>query len=100
MTNKPEPLNLEDIEQALSYALDLLTELKHEIRKKIKSACEFYLKYKDKPALLLEENPRLIRRFPFVFLYRSNAGKYLSDEDMIKYREWLFKRTFKGHFRK
>jgi|GEM_PF-2770731 len=29
------------------------------IRQRIKSACEFYLKYKDKPELLLKEHPNL-----------------------------------------
>ena len=52
----------------------------------IKSACNFYLRYKDKPKLLIEEQSIFLK-------------KIMEDLEMIKtdpnYNEWLFKLAFK-----
>jgi len=84
---KPQPLDLEKIEEEiidrfnehqpheLQEELDLIKEV---LKQRIKSACEFYLRYKDKLELLEKEHPNLVE-------YDKN----------MKYNDWLFKLAFK-----
>ena len=130
-TKNPQPLDLEDLkefapnelvkaimsqmiyglykeeklvdtkEEAIELAQDLLTEILDEIKQRLKSACEFYLRYKDKPALLAKEIPK----------YKKEIEKFGEKEvlspvlhrtyewDFKKYNEWLFCLAFKGVMR-
>lgn len=62
-----------------------------EIKQRIKSAVKFYLRYKDKPELLLEELPEYEKEFnkiTDIFASRLDHHK--------PYNEWLFRLAFKG----
>jgi len=117
---KPEPLNLEDIRKEVielmikkqPYSLQLLEanfpsrywEIIGEIilythkilKQRIKKACNFYDRYRDKPELLIKEHPEYlsdvvkicgytpINVYPTKYKIKPNKG----------YDEWLFKLTF------
>ena len=68
------------------------THLKKEIKKYIKATCEFYLKYKDKPALFSDE------QFTIRWGYDRGTGTYIVDlgNEYTEYNEWLFKEAFKS----
>jgi len=59
-----------------------------KIKQRIKSACEFYLRYKDNPELFAEEQ---FEKFEFKIL-----GNFVETKNgkKIKYNEWLFKLAF------
>jgi len=101
--NKPKPLDLEILEEVLEVfkssfeefdkakfdkddILYLIQLTKKVIKRRLINACEFYLRYKDKPELLKKEQK--IEFFNFV----RSGKKY------IDYNEWLFKFTF-SHLR-
>ena len=70
--------------------IELTTE---EIKRRIKSACEFYLRYKDKPELLAKEHPELedkIRPKNYHLWYWYDAY------NLERYNKWLFKLAFKS----
>jgi len=92
-----QPLDLEGIESKIleeivgkrQYKLvvsdkEVIRTTLLEVRKHLKSACEFYLRYKDKPHLLIQEHPK----------YEKQARKFL--DDVEKYNDWLFKLAFGG----
>jgi len=54
----------------------------------IKSACEFYLRYKDKPELLDKEQHKL-------WVEISNKNRITLGELKKQYNKWLFKLAFK-----
>jgi len=56
------------------------------MRQQIKSACEFYLKYKDEPELLFEEK----REYRVIL-----AHLFGDDKDTSRYNDWLFKEVFR-----
>ncbi|RLC79250.1 MAG: hypothetical protein DRI61_08255 [Chloroflexi bacterium] len=62
------------------------------MRQQIKSACEFYLKYKDRPALFSDE------QFTIRWGYDRGTGTYIVDlgNEYTEYNEWLFKEAFKS----
>ena len=76
------------------------------IKQRIKSACEFFLKYKDKPELLWEEaevleETKLSKRekkslFNMLYLIREPRKREDILELLRHYNEWLFKLAFKG----
>ena len=70
-------------ERVMLQPLDL-EEIEWIIRQHLKSACEFYLRYKDKPHLLIREYPK----------YEKQARKFI--DDVEKYNDWLFKLAFGG----
>ena len=75
---------------------DLPIEIKAVIRRYLKSACEFYLKYKDKPLLLVKDwNEKWGDVFDFIdrFSYWTKRNKKVWK--LNKYNEWLFKLAFK-----
>ena len=118
MTERLKPLDLKDIEnlfknseKGILYS-GYVEQLFNEIKQQIKSACEFWLRYKDKPELLVKEYPELkgeLRRFGldvnviesisskdsevWVLAKSYTAFKHFDKE---KYQEWLFKLAFKG----
>ncbi|MCD6477611.1 MAG: hypothetical protein J7K87_01280 [Candidatus Aenigmarchaeota archaeon] len=71
-------------ERVMLQPLDL-EEIGWIIREHIKSACEFYLRYKDKPHLLIREYPK----------YEKQARKFLDEDDIEGYNDWLFRLAFK-----
>ena len=111
---QPQPLNLKDIkkEDIIAEAIVesfrgkkwdekvplgnihlLALELfEKEIKQRIKLACEFYMKYMNKPELLIREHPK----------YRDEVDKMFSDSGITfvaRYNRWLFKLTFKDIIR-
>jgi len=91
---KPKPLDLEELwskEETLNRNYNglevhnLKRELLSKVKQRIKSACEFYLKYKDKPELLFEEK----REYRVIL-----AHLFGDDKDTSRYNEWLFKLAF------
>jgi len=56
----------------------------------VKSACEFYLKYKDSPKLLMRDFPEYKKKVDY-FL----EGMVITPTAIVKYNEWLFKLAFK-----
>jgi len=58
---------------------------------RIKSACEFYLRYKDKPELLVKECSKY-KEDAKQFIFNKKLNWYLKDQ----YNEWLFRLAFKG----
>jgi len=97
---KPQPLDLEKIEEEiidrfnehqpheLQEELDLIKEV---LKQRIKSACEFYLRYKDKPELLVKEHPEYKKELSSNLLPLEE----LSYWEQLIYNEWLFKLAFK-----
>jgi len=83
-----------------------------EIKARIKSACEFYLRYKDKPELLwdnyfLKNKEHRLKLFVFCDKLRGlreqgDVEKLINDFylKIDNYNEWLFKLAFKRCFGK
>jgi len=66
--------------------------------KKIKSACEFWLKYKDNPELLLEEYPEYeekVKEIEKEAYQKEFYMEFVKNYFLEKYNEWLFKLAFK-----
>jgi len=123
---KPQPLNLnmerdvrrisEYITEIVSEAFRMMEEDKRELQETIKtevcglldkveqhikSACEFYLKYKDKPDLLVKRYPEykadltlFTKDVPFAVPFDERLFNPLWF-DYDRYNEWLFKLAFK-----
>jgi len=64
---------------------------KQEIIQRIKSACEFWLKYCQVPDLLQKDYPEIYARWLDYFTTRIKE----EDEERKSYMEWLFKLAFK-----
>jgi len=77
-------------EEALDCIFSLLSEFKDEIKQRIKSACEFYLKYKDNPELFSKEQYKIKWE-----RYRDIGCLVWVKKMWINYNEWLFKLAFK-----
>ena len=112
---KPKPLDLEELKEMQLKAYPLKTEIDEEARKiiielykelkqRLKSAINFYLRYKDKPELLIEEHPEykenMIKNCSIITCVGILSGglRLLSNEKEIimleKYNLWLFKLAF------
>ena len=98
--SEAKPLDLEEIEIIiLAEQLGALTfeRMMQKIKQLIKSACKFYLKYKDKPRLLIKEIPKIKKleydgiKIEDMFL-NNNWGTIVWNN---LYNEWLFKLAFK-----
>lgn len=121
---KPEPLDLEETRNWLLKSLIeeereekeplsieyILMRYELEIKQRIKSACEFYLRYKDRPDLLLSEHPEYkkevkglneIKDATLIDLFRiakeeDNMNLGMSILGLLNdYNDWLFKLAFK-----
>ena len=96
---KPEPLDLEDILKGIAYVSPNFSK---EVKQRIREACEFYLRYRDKPKLLMREYPeykRRIKKEEFIpnMVFMDDYMKYiLSVVKYKEYNEWLFKLAFRG----
>jgi len=84
---KQKPLNLEDIWWANTPFGDFTKVVSLQ---SIKSACEFWLRYCQKPELLQKEYPKIYAKWINYFVERVK----LPDEERKSYMEWLFKLAF------
>lgn len=70
-----------------------------ELKQRIKSAYEFYLRYKDKPELLIKEHPEYKKKVnifePTKIYILGHKVKRNEFYDLNKFNEWLFKLAFK-----
>ena len=98
---KPKPLDLEELEKNICYMIDYWNEdpllmrneglqaIMRKIKLHLKSACNFYWRYRYNPELLAKEYPELkeemIKKFGFDFAFWSE--------------KWLFKLAFKDVFK-
>jgi len=123
MSEKPKPLDFEEIWQIIEdvfirhyeericdvsnvdlrseykqcYCDVLLEDLrkqKNEIKQHIKSACDFYLRYKNHSDLLMVEYPEYKNK---IVELRKKLPSW-HDKKMI-YNDWLFKLAFKDVFK-
>jgi len=69
----------------------------------IKSACEFFLRYKDNPKLLIKEHPEYKKYIKEAWKWafkEPNKNIHYSKQDILdvyrSYNEWLFKLAFKS----
>ena len=117
---KPEPLInkvVEEIEEAKEEVIDLFFSdrkvderdieivfyhLKKNILEDVKSACEFYLRYKDNPELLWNERKKYrkqMKNLPIMWFDVKIKGEiWFEEEDIKDYNEWLFKLAFRDVF--
>ena len=75
-----------------------IDKLKNEIKQRLKSACEFWLKYKDNPVLLCREKPEYKKEFePFATAFKSSSFSSQKLKWILnKYNDWLFHLVFKS----
>lgn len=105
---KPKPLDKKDVilemnqfvaflesriqdEQKRDEILTAVEELVKTLKQRIKSACDFYLRYKDNPELLIQEYPEYKEELDSKFLYFKQNNKITPS---MYYNEWLFKLAF------
>jgi len=115
MKNKPQPLDLEGIEEAVINKFSnlilknfdnckftqedikqviLLTS--EELKQRLKSACEFYLRYKGNPCLFSKEQFKIKWECYLdigCLIWNKKQGQWEN------YNEWLFKLAFKDVFK-
>ena len=78
-------------DSTVSQVVDIVTlKLKKEIRKQVRQACEFYLKYKDRPKLFLKDFPECKEEIDYYL-----NGLAVTNVAIVKYNEWLFRLAFK-----
>ena len=117
MKEKPKPLDLEGIKkewrklerEMRTHAFKLSKKTKQLIcvskigldnrklnivKQRIKSACEFFLKYWDKPAMFLKDFPEFEKEF--IKLGFMTKNEEFTANICDEYVEWLFKLAFKG----
>lgn len=76
--------------------------IRKEIKQRIKTACEFYLRYKNKPELLMEEHPEYKKQCEYFIheIEMASIGEFEPTHGelahLMDYNEWLFKLTFKA----
>jgi len=71
------------------------------VKQLIKSACEFYLKYKDKPAKLVKEHSEYreeVDKMWYKWKKRRPSIHSAMEDFVQEYNEWLFKLAFKDVF--
>ena len=96
---KEKLVEFAEIRQWRNFIDYLRIIMKDFAEERIKSACDFYLMYKDNPELLIEEYPKYRKKVDSfyeteteLFPYETNRCVFLNE----KYNEWLFKLAFKG----
>jgi len=84
-------------EDSINFGMLLLL---NKIKQRLKSACEFYLRYKDKPSLLWLEQFEFRKHLKNFGVTKKwvESKNYDSLYDWSDYNEWFFKLTFKGVF--
>ena len=107
---KPEPLTKEKIKSKYDEVTrKLLENLLHELDEEgrrfdlrtfkfedVKSAVQFYLRYKDNPVLLLKEYETLGYELKKIFGFEKlcNLQEFMKIRE--EYNDWLFKKAFSG----
>jgi len=85
--------------------LEILELIIEEVRQRIKSACNFYLRYKDNPELLIDELYYYTNQYSDTYKkLKLEIKKWINkikesyeDSEMYdKYNEWLFRLAFKS----
>jgi len=69
------------------------------IKQRVKAACRFYERYKDKPECLWEEKPEYREKLREMFIsHKENGEPYFCEGDYgwEIYDKWLFKESFKS----
>ncbi len=106
---KPQPLDLEVVEKEVfkwivgepAHELGEFFDFTiQEIKQHIKSACEFYLKYKNTPYTFIKENSRYKEKVVGDFWLGINNETQEPIWDLDEYNDWLFKLAFKEIFGK
>jgi len=82
-TKQPATINKSEIEEEKLYL----------VKQCIKSACEFYLRYKDNPKEFLRDYPE--HRHFIIDRFVKNTSERGIKYDIKQYNEWLFKFAFK-----
>lgn len=87
-----------DCEEVIDFTLK-------KVKQRIKSACEFYLRYKDNPRLLGKEHPLLIEKVNELYRKHIEIEEELGENYDPKsktfideYNLWLFKLAFSDIF--
>jgi len=80
-------IDAEEIEELVEFTIN--KTLQH-----IRKACEFYLRYKDNPELLIKEHPELKRKCKRLNRW-AYESEYKPHSNMAEYNEWLFRLVFK-----
>jgi len=112
---KPKPLNLREVDMRKAFDEwyfsrdfvphgSMITNLCYQGFKKgieymkqhIKSACEFYLKYKDNPRLFVYENPKYIEEINELLgeNWKSIKSRKMNTLHNEIFNNWLFKLAF------
>ena len=108
---KPEPLNLDiqfkanltykwgneydfinfkkGYEKGFSEAQKVILKI---VKQRIKSACEFYLRYKDRAKKFITDFPEYAENIVLI------VDVYTDGKQMADYNDWLFKLAFKDVF--
>ena len=87
-------------EEAYDIVFSLLEEYKDtllkEVKQRIKSACEFYLKCKDNPRLFVYENPKYIEEINELLgeNWKSIKSRKMNTLHNEIFNNWLFKLAF------
>ena len=82
-----------DYEDSLAVLEGLiLGDVLFDVKQSIKQACEFWLRYKDNPKLLVKEHEEYTARVVSICGNNPNTQKIYG---YLEYSEWLFKLTFK-----
>jgi len=115
MKDKPKPLDLDEFWKEnfhnarrfftskgnLKTRIKLKNKWKKEFYNRIKSACEFYLRYKDNPNdLFINESwARCIQLDEFIQMLEDSTDRNEELTILDEYNEWLFRLAFKGVLR-
>ena len=85
----------------LKTRIKLKNKWKKEFYNRIKSACEFYLRYKDNPNdLFINESwARCIQLDEFIQMLEDSTDRNEELTILDEYNEWLFRLAFKGVLR-
>jgi len=83
-------------EDIVNTTVCLIKEKMRELKHHIKSACEFFLRYWDRPALFLKDFPEFEKEF-IKRKFMTEEGEFTANlfDEYVEYVEWLFKLAFK-----
>mgnify|MGYP000672146595 CR=1 FL=1 len=97
-----------EVKQPDKYLISIA--LGHAIRKtveRIRKACEFFLRYKDNPDLLMEKHPeykkeiKKLKKVKLGCIINGRVYEEMIENPMFEkdYNEWLFRLAFKSIFK-
>ena len=107
--DKPKPLDLEELKLYKRIKVDFGSgkekiiydekEAKKELKQRIKQACEFWFKYKNKPALFVKENKEyrsIVDNIWYKWVNKRPTIHSAKEDFIEEYNEWLLKLAFKS----